>query len=110
MSNDLAIVAGELVALIKALELEKARRLAVERRREAAVREFGARQKSVHELTLAIVEAKRQRERVMRAVDDVSQAQRLFAKAQVEAICREFFEVEIARWTAKKRELSRPGR
>ncbi|TCG09294.1 hypothetical protein BZM27_06545 [Paraburkholderia steynii] len=110
MSNDLAVVAAEIVALIKSLELEKARRLAMERRREAAVWEFGARQKSVHELTLAIVEAKRQRERVMRTVDDLPQAQRLFAKAQVEAICREFFDAEIAEWATRKRELSRPGR
>jgi hypothetical protein len=107
--SDLSSVAASVVELIKAQELEKARQLVLNRHRAALGSHFEARQQGVHELTLAIVEAKKQRSRVMQAVDGLPAEQQLLARVQVEAMCRDLFDGEIASLTSRKRQLSRPG-
>ncbi|WP_442809185.1 hypothetical protein [Trinickia soli] len=110
MIADLPTVAGELVELVKALQLEKARQLAQEARRVAVSSHLEGRQQTVHELTLAIAEAKRQRARLFQEVVALPESQRLFARAEVENICRSLFDAEIALLTTRKRQLSRPTR
>jgi hypothetical protein len=108
--SDLSRLAAQLVELIKMQELDKARQLVQDARRAGAGSDFRARRQTVHELTLAIADAKRQRARLFLAVDALPDSQRLFARAEVENICRSLFDAEIASLTTRKRQLSNPAR
>jgi hypothetical protein len=110
MIADLAGIAAELAALIKAQELGKARQRAQEARRTCLATDLTARQQTVHALTLALFEAKKQREMLHQLVEGLPEGQKLFARVQVESICREIFDEQIWSLQAKKRQLSRPTR
>jgi hypothetical protein len=109
MIEDISAIAMELVELIKARQLETARQLVHASRRTALGAHSHERQRSVHEITLAIAEAKKQRVRLLREVEALPEAEQQFARIEIEGICSRLFDEEIARLTTRKRQLSRPG-
>ena len=110
MIDDLARLTADLARLLKAGELDKALRLSGDARRVARVVTLEARQLGVHEATVGIIEARRMREQILRHADAQPEAQRVYARVQLERICRELFDERIAALTTRKRELSRPRR
>jgi hypothetical protein len=110
MIADLAGIAAELAALIKEQELGKARQRAREAHRSGLALDITARQQTVHALTQALFEVKKQREMLFQAVEGLPEGQKYFARAQVETICREIFDDHISSLQARKRQLSRPAR
>lgn len=110
MIDDLASLAADLTRLLKAGELDKAFKLSSDARRLARVVTLEARQLGVHEATIGLVEARRLREKILRQADEQPEAQRAFARAQLERICRELFDERIAVLQTRKRELSHPRR
>lgn len=110
MINDVVYFAGEIANLIKAFELEKAALLAADALRMARTTDLGTRQASVHQITLNLAELRRQRERLHDAVEALPDAEKRFARAQIEEICRHLFDGEIAALQTSKRQLSRPAR
>lgn len=110
MITDLAGIAAELAALIKANEFGKARQRVLEAHRSGLASDMTERQQTVHALTLALVEAKKQREMLLQVIEGLPEGQKYFARAQVETICREIFDEQISSLQARKRQLSRPAR
>lgn len=110
MINDVVGLAGELTNLIKAHELEKATLLAASALRQARASDFDLRQTSVHQVTLSLVELRRQRERLHDAVATLPEMEKLLAQTQIEKICRQLFDNEIAALQTRKRQMSRPAR
>lgn len=108
--DDLSRLAANLVELLKAQELEKAIKLAEDKRRLARADDLGARQLGVHEATVGLIEARRMREQLLRQADTQPESQRAYARGQLERICRELFDARIAALRTRKRELSRPHR
>ena len=109
MIADISTIAMELVELIRARQLETARQLVHASRRTALGAHSHERQRSVHEITLAITEAKKQQARLLREVETLPESERQFARVEIEIICSSLFDEEIARLTTRKRQLSRPG-
>ncbi|MBN3787218.1 hypothetical protein [Burkholderia sp. Ac-20353] len=110
MIADLPAIAADLVELVRALELERATQLAQAARRDAHRAHFEDRQQTVHALTLAIAEAKRQRAKLLSTVDALPPAEQARARHTVEAICRSLFDEQIASLATRKRQVSRPAR
>jgi hypothetical protein len=108
MIEDIFQVTTALVALIEAQELEKAKQLAQRANQSARTYDFKSRQLAVHEVTRCLKEAQGQREKLLQAVEALPGTQKLFARAQVEAICRDLFDGEIAWLRTRKRQLSQP--
>lgn len=109
MMSDLSRLTGEILELLKAGELEKALQLSGEARRRARADTLSARQLAVHEVTLGIVEVRRMREHILRQADTQPEAQRAYAREQLEKICRELYDPQIASLQTRKRAYSRPG-
>lgn len=110
MMDDLARLTADLVELLKAQELEEAVKLAGDARRLARADDLSARQLGVHEATLGLIEARRMRDQLLRQANAQPEAQRAYAREQLERICRELFDAQIAALQTRKRELSRPRR
>lgn len=110
MMDDFSRLAADLVELLKARELDKAIKLAGDARRFARAEHLDARQLGVHEATLGIFEVRRMREQILRQAETQPEAERAYAREQLEKICRELFDVRIAALQTRKRELSRPRR
>lgn len=111
MIDDLPALASALITLIQAQELEKAQRLVCQARRAAAVADLAGRQRHVHTITLAIAEAKRQRARVVHALEQYfPDAQVVSSRAGIDKLCRDLFADEIASLTTMKRRCSLPAR
>ncbi len=108
MIEDFSRIAANLINLIKSQQIEEAVQLAQKARRSALTTSFTERQRTVHEVTLAVVEARRQRDKVIQAVNECPQGQQPLVRAQVEQICRDLFDAKIFEMQARKRQLSRP--
>lgn len=108
MIEDFSSIAAEVVNLIKAQQIEKAAQLVQKVRRTALTMDFKERQQTVHEVTLALIEARTQRDKVAQVVNGLPQGHLTIARVQVEQICRELFDTQILELQAKKRQLSRP--
>lgn len=101
-------LASALIELLKARELEKALALARGARHLARAHDLQSRQLGVHEVTLGLVEARRMREQLLLQVEIQPESQRAYAREQLERICRELFDPQIAALQTRKRALSRP--
>lgn len=108
MIEDLSKIAGEAMSLIKAHQIEKAAKLVRDKHRAALTSSFNGRQQTVHEVTLALVETRAQRDKVLQTVDELPKQLQPIARAQVENICRELFDPQILELQALKRKISRP--
>lgn len=110
MTPEFVRLAASLVELLKAQELEKAVALACSARQLARAQDLQGRQMGVHEATLGLVEARRMREQLLRQADMQPQPNRAYAREQLERICRELFDPQIAALQTRKRALSRARR
>ncbi len=110
MINDVVGLVGELTNLIKACELEKATHLAASAMRQLRASNLDSRQASVHQVTISLVELRRQRERLHDVVATLPESEKLLAQTQIERICRDLFDNEIAALQSRKRQLSCPAR
>lgn len=110
MINDLVRLSGEVTNLIKGRELEKAALLAADALRSERASSLVSRQAAVHEATLALAELRRQRERLHAVVAALPEAEQAFAQSQIEQVCQQLFDTQIAALQSRKRELSRPVR
>lgn len=107
MTEDLSSIASAVLSLIKAQQIEKAAQLVQKAHRSALTKSFQERQQTVHEVTLALVEARKQRQKLIQAVNEFPQGQQLLVRAQVEKICRDLFDAKIIELQTRKRQLSR---
>jgi hypothetical protein len=107
--DDLPTLAADLIELIRARELETASARLHAVRRRTLDEQTRDRRRSVHEVTLALVEAKKQRTRLMREFEALPETERHFARFEFDAMCRILFDEEIAWLTTRKRQLSAPG-
>jgi Mg/Co/Ni transporter MgtE len=108
MIQDFSRVAAEVMNLIKAQQIEKAAQLVRKAHHSALTTSFKERQQTVHEVTLALAEARAQRSKVVQAVNELPPEQQFFARTQIEQICRALFDVQISEMQMRKRQLSRP--
>lgn len=108
--DDFSRLSAELMELLKAHELDKALKLAADARHVARTSSLAARQQGVHEATLGIIEARKMRALVLREAEMQPEEQRVYAREQLERVCRELFDAQIAILQTRKRELSRPSR
>lgn len=108
MIEEFSTIAGEVTKLIKAQQIEKAAQLVQKAHRSALANSFKERQRTVHEVTLALIEIRRQRDKLIQTVDEFPQGQKPLARAQVEQICRMLFDEKILEMQTQKRQLSRP--
>lgn len=110
MIDESVRLATALIELLKARELEKALALARGACHLARAQGLQSRQHGVHEATLGLVEARRMREQVLLQVEMQPESQRAYAREQLERICRELFDPQIAALQTRKRVLSRARR
>lgn len=110
MIDESVRLANALIELLQARELEKALALARGARHLARSQDLESRQLGVHEATRGLVEARRIRERLLLQAETQPESQRAYAREQLERICRELFDPQIAALQTRKRLLSRPHR
>lgn len=108
MIEEFSIITTEVIKLIKSQQIEEAAQLVKKTRRSALITSFKERQQTVHELTLALIETRKQRDKLIQAVNEYSQGTQSLARAQVEQICRLLFDERVLEMQARKRQLSRP--
>jgi hypothetical protein len=110
MTDGLSRFGAELIELLKAHELDKALKLAANARHFARAGDLEARQRGVDEASRGIRAAREMRARILQQAENQPDAQRAYAREQLERVCRELFDPQIANLQTRKRELSRPHR
>jgi len=108
--DDVVLLVCDLVALIKAGEVEEAARRVGRAGRAHSAAAFTARQATLHEVNRALHAALRQREALLAAVDALPETERPFARMQIEEICAALLDYEIVRLRSEKRRLALPKR
>lgn len=105
---DAVNLAKELVALVKAHELDLAARKAAAALEKMSRESFVCRGEAIEAINLELQRHIRQRQLLMAAVLGLPEEERIFVEVQVEAVIDKVFEPAITALKAKKRALARP--
>lgn len=107
MSTTLSTLTLEVIQLVRSRRIAEAQHLLHTTNRSARAESFGARQASVHQISLMIAEISRQKAEIMSALSMFSPVEQSLARPKLEQICRDLFDAELCDLRARKRKNSR---
>jgi hypothetical protein len=107
---DFVSLTKEVVSLLKEHQIEKAAEKARSARRELAFHNTSVRQATIREINSMVYRLKDDKKKVLQAIENLPETERLYAGAQIEEILDEIYNIEIAALLARKHELSQAPR
>lgn len=109
LAGDIFSIGADLIALVRAHELQAAIRKVNERLRAASAECFAANALAITEINRFIKAAELERERVLAEIGKLPSDERRHAALELKGLVDRLFSDEIARLRSRKRTLSRGG-